>query len=146
MARELIDRFSQHVAQGRNLRQTAQRDLIARTFFETTGHMSIEELYQQVRKKDPRIGFATVYRTMHLIADAGLAIPRSFGDGLTRYEVAGSKKHHDHLICTGCGRITEFENNKIEQLQNQVATKHGYLVTDHKLELYGLCPECRKSH
>ena len=146
MSRELIDLFSRHVSQGKNLRQTAQRDLIARIFFESSGHMSVEELHQKVRQKNPKIGFATVYRTMHLIADAGLAIPRSFGDGLTRYEVAEAKKHHDHLICTGCGRITEFENDEIEQLQNQVASTYGYQIVDHKLELYGLCPDCRKPH
>ncbi len=107
--------------------------------------MSVEELHQKVRQKDPKIGFATVYRAMRLIADAGLAIPRSFGDGLTRYEAAGAKRHHDHLICKGCGRITEFVNDPIEELQTQVATKHGYKILDHKLELYGFCPDCQET-
>ena len=89
------------------------------------------------------IGAATVYRTMKILTDAGLASARHFEGGQTRYEAALDRHHHDHLICTGCSRIIEFENEQIEELQDRVADEHGFRVTHHKLELYGLCRDCQ---
>jgi Fur family transcriptional regulator, ferric uptake regulator len=96
-----------------------------------------------VRREDPRVSLATVYRTMKLLAECGLAVPREFGDGQTRYE-PGRRGHHDHLICTGCGTIVEFENERIEELQMRVARRHGFVIDSHKLEMYGRCPACRR--
>jgi Fur family ferric uptake transcriptional regulator len=87
---------------------------------------------------------ATVYRTMKLRAESNLAHAQNFGDGQTRYEPAVGREHHDHLICTRCGTIIEFENDRIEQMQDAVARKHGFRVTSHKMELYGLCRTCQK--
>jgi Fur family ferric uptake transcriptional regulator len=87
---------------------------------------------------------ATVYRTMKLLSESGLAHARNFGDGQTRYEAAVGKHHHDHLICTRCGTIVEFENDRIETMQEAVARKHGFKVTSHKMELYGLCRNCQR--
>jgi Fur family ferric uptake transcriptional regulator len=126
----------------KGLKQTRQRNLIVDTFFAAGGHLNVEELLQLVREQDARISAATVYRTMKLLTECGLAQPRHFGDGQTRYETAGD--HHDHLICTGCGLIVEFENEEIEQLQLLVARKHGFRITHHKMELYGRCATCRK--
>jgi len=134
----------QDYLQQKGLRLTSQRELIARTFFQNRGHISTEEIYRQVQKRAPGIGFATTYRTMKLLAESGLASLRSFGDGFSRYEPAGNTDHHDHLICTKCGEIIEFENDKIEALQRTVARKHAFHVTDHKLELYGVCRNCGK--
>jgi Fur family ferric uptake transcriptional regulator len=99
-----------------------------------------------VREVDSRIGQATVYRTMKLLTKCGLAEPRHFGDGHTRYEpiAPDDEEHHDHLICTRCNRIVEFLDSRIEKLQEEVALAHGFSVTDHKMELYGLCPQCQK--
>ena len=109
------------------------------------GHVSVEELVARVRRIDPRISVATVYRTMKLLADCGLAIPRQFGgDGQTRYESAAGRPHHDHLICTTCGEIVEFANERIESLQALVARRHGFEVESHRLELYGRCAACRR--
>ena len=88
---------------------------------------------------------ATVYRTMKLITELGIASAQRFGDGHTRYESAVDRHHHDHLICTECGAIIEFENDRIEALQDSVARRHNFKVTRHKLELYGLCEDCQKS-
>jgi Fur family ferric uptake transcriptional regulator len=88
---------------------------------------------------------ATVYRTMKLLADCGLAIPRQFGGGQTRYEPAAGRAHHDHLICTACGEIVEFANERIESLQALIARRHGFEVESHKLELYGRCARCRRA-
>lgn len=125
------------------LKLTRQRQFIANLFFKQQGHVSAEELYRQVTKKDKDIGLATVYRTLKLLSAAKLANERQFGDGSSRYEPALSDAHHDHLICTSCGRIIEFENKKIEALQEEEALKNNFKVFHHKLELYGLCQQCQ---
>lgn len=127
------------------LKSTRQRSLIIDTFFNLHGHLSVEDLWTKVREQDSKVSVATVYRTMKLLNDCGLAHARNFGDGQTRYEAAIGRHHHDHLICTRCGKIIEFENDRIEQLQDAVARKHGFSVTSHKMELYGLCRECQRA-
>jgi Fur family ferric uptake transcriptional regulator len=138
---QLFDRF---IAE-RGLKSTRQRSLILETFFGMDGHLSVEELWARVRQLDSRVSVATVYRTMKLLAESGLAQARNFGDGQTRYEAAVGRGHHDHLICTRCGAIIEFENDQIERLQELVARKHGFKVASHKMELYGLCRTCQKT-
>lgn len=128
----------------RGLRSTEQRRLIIDTFFQVAEHITIDQLLERVRERDPRIGYATVYRTMKMLADGGIVHERKFGDGFTRYELADEEAHHDHLICLECGKITEFEEPQIEVLQERVATKHGFEVQHHKHELYGTCAECLK--
>ncbi len=131
--------------QERGLKHSRQRERIAETFLEMGGHVSVEELVGRVRRLDPRISVATVYRTMKLLAECGLAVPRQFGGGQTRYEAAAGRAHHDHLICTSCGEIIVFANEKIESLQALVARRHGFEVESHKLELYGRCASCRRA-
>ena len=128
----------------KGLKSTAQRDYIADTFFRTNTHISLDELLKKVKRKTPNIGYATVYRTMKLLTDSGLAIARQFGDGQTRYENLPEDGHHDHMICIKCSRIAEFQNQKIEQLQSEMAKKLGFTVVNHKLELYGYCQACAK--
>jgi Fur family ferric uptake transcriptional regulator len=129
---------------GQGLRSTTQRDKILSVFVDAKQHLSAEELYLQIKEIHPGIGYATVYRTLKLLADAGLADERRFEDGFTRYEFKASGNHHDHLICTKCGTILEFENERIESLQQDVARRNKFLVQSHKLELYGLCIQCQK--
>lgn len=136
------ERLSRWISE-RGLKATRQRDLIVDTFFSSTGHLSVDELLAKVQARDENIGAATVYRTMKILTDAGLASARHFEDGQTRYEAALGRHHHDHLICTSCHRIIEFENERIEELQDMVARHHGFQVTRHKLELYGLCKDCQ---
>lgn len=128
----------------KGLKNTRQRNFIIETFFSLEGHISVEELWSHVRKHDVRVSVATIYRTMKLLSDCGLAHAQNFGDGQTRYEAAVGREHHDHLICTQCQTIVEFENDRIEALQEGVARKHGFWVTSHKMELYGLCRSCQK--
>jgi Fur family ferric uptake transcriptional regulator len=130
----------------KGLRSTDQRRLIVETFFRAQSHVSIEELLAQVRALDPRVGYATVYRTLKLLAECGVANERRFGDGLTRYELADDVTHHDHLICIECADIVEFEEPRIEQLQEKVAAKYGFDLRTHKHELYGVCPRCQAKH
>lgn len=128
----------------KGLKSTTQRDEIVSAFFDSGGHVSIEELHHSVQKKNPKIGYTTVYRTLKLLTESGLAHERQFGDGQSRYEPVTAEEHHDHLICLKCGTILEFENRKIEKLQDEVAKQHGFEVKNHKLELYGYCKKCRK--
>src|SRR5262249_23250328 len=131
------DLLQQYMAR-KGLRSTDQRRLIVDTFFKAPNHVSIEELLAEVRERDPKVGYATVYRTLKVVAECGVAFDRRFGDGLTRYELADdTTHHHDHLICVECGKITEFEEPRIEELQEQVAQRFGYELRSHKHEMYG---------
>lgn len=130
--------------QRHGLRSTEQRRVVTELFFASDGHLSIEDLLEKVRLEEPGIGYATVYRTLKLLKDCGLAFERHFGDGVSRYEVAWEDEHHDHLICIECQKIVEFEDDEIERLQHAVAEKHGFRLVRHKLELYAECtdPDC----
>ncbi len=139
-----LRQFQQYLIQS-GLKATRQRQLIGRAFFATGTHISAEALYRRVSGRDRRIGLVTVYRTLKLLKGAGLAHERQFGEGRALFEHASSEWHHDHMICTHCGKITEFENCEIEALQEQVARRFGFTIQDHKLELYGLCRACRAS-
>ncbi len=124
------------------LNTTQQRELIVDQFLRSHEHVSIDELLARVRKRNKRVGYATVYRTLKLLVEAGLAIQRQFGDGQARFEVDGA--HHDHLICSKCGLILEFEDEEIEKLQERIAERLGnFKVVRHRHELYGLCPKAQ---
>jgi Fur family ferric uptake transcriptional regulator len=136
---ELKERWRSYI-QDKRLNITAQREAIVEQFLRTRDHVSIDELLTKVRKRQPRVGYATVYRTHKLLVDSGLAVERQFGDGQARYEVVGD--HHDHLICVKCGLILEFEDDEIERLQDRIASRlGGFKVLRHRHELYGLCPK-----
>jgi Fur family ferric uptake transcriptional regulator len=137
--RSLKERWAAFLRE-KSLNTTQQRELIVDVFLRSHEHVSIEELLGRVRRKNPKVGYATVYRTLKLLLDSGLASSRQFDDGQTRYEVAGA--HHDHLICVKCGLILEFENDEIEELQEKMADElGGFRVLRHKHELYCLCPK-----
>jgi len=128
----------------RGLKVTRQREIILQSFLKTGKHVGVEDLLQTVRRKSPSIGNATVYRTMRLFVEAGIAEERRFSTGATLFEPHdGDEHHHDHLICTSCERIFEFENEAIEKLQDEVAEAQGFRLTHHKMELYGLCADCQ---
>lgn len=129
----------------RGLKATRQRHLILEAFLAAQGHVSVDDVLAKVRSSDPKVSAATVYRAMKLFAEAGLANAQHFGDGQVRYEAAAGKSHHDHLICNGCGQITEFEDDRIESLQEAAARAHGFRVEHHKLEIYGVCRACQRS-
>jgi Fur family ferric uptake transcriptional regulator len=129
-------------AAAKGLKSTRQRDIILESFLASHRHLSTEDLYLELRAKYPGIGYATVYRTLKLFAESGIAREIQFGDGQTRYEQLAAGEHHDHLVCTRCGEIVEFENETIEMLQAEVASQHGFTIANHKLELYGTCAKC----
>ena len=138
---EPLEVLKDYVAKN-GLKFTRQRELIADVFFKAGGHLKVEDLLDRVREVDPQVSLATVYRTMKLLTECGLAEPHRFRDGHTRYEPSeGEEEHHDHLICTECGRIVEFFNSDIERLQEQIAASFGFEVAHHRMELYGKCQD-----
>ncbi|MGH7821120.1 MAG: Fur family transcriptional regulator [Candidatus Binatia bacterium] len=141
-----LDTFQQWLKE-RGLKATSQRDDIARVFFRSDRHISVEELYAEVRKVNPRVGYATVYRTLRLLKECGLAVERHFNDGEARYERTESEKRpHDHFICERCNRIVEFASPENEAIHQSIARKLGFVITRHRLELYGICRECREGN
>jgi Fur family ferric uptake transcriptional regulator len=126
------------------LRRTGQRDLILETFLRTEEHLTSEDLYRLVQREDPSVGHTTVYRTLKLLTEAGLAREVRFGDNKTYYEHHYNHQHHDHMICTGCGKVIEFYSPEIEALQDQMADNFGFQPTHHSLRLWGVCSDCQK--
>ena len=127
----------------RNLKVTPHRELILDTFLGQEGHRSVEDIYRSVKQLDPRVGYTTVYRTMKLLAECGLAREIDLADGITRYEHLFNHEHHDHMICMECGTSIEFFNPEIEAIQDVASKQLGFKVVDHKLQIYGLCRKCQ---
>lgn len=123
----------------RDLKMTTQRKVILEVLESLDHHVTLEELLEKVLVQQEGIGLATIYRTMKLFTEAGITEERRFDDGITRYEIFREGEHHDHLICTECGLIIEFENKIIEEQQNLIAKHYGIQIVSHKLELYGRC-------
>jgi len=134
--------FDDHI-QAAGLRRTGQRNLILETFLSTEEHLTADDLHWLVQKKDASVGHTTVYRTLKLLTEAGLAREVRFGDNKTYYEHHYNHEHHDHMICTECGKVIEFFSADIEALQDEMAGKFGFRPTHHSLRLWGLCSECQ---
>jgi Fur family ferric uptake transcriptional regulator len=125
------------------LKQTAQRGTILRTFLETREHLSTDELHRLVKRKDSRIGFTTVYRTLKLFAECGLASEVAFHDGITRFEHQYNRRSHHHMVCTECGASVEFFSPEVGEIAHETGRKHHYEATRHTFQIYGVCEDCR---
>ena len=136
--RVLRQRFAQYMKMN-GLKKTRQRDVILDVFLQTEGHTSLDQLLARVQKKLPSVGYATVYRAMKVFIDADVASERRFGDGAALYETSHEDEHHDHMICTICGQIFEFEDQVIEDRQLVVAESFGLRLTNHRMTLWGEC-------
>lgn len=127
----------------KNLHYTNQRSLIVEEFIQSKKHLSAEELYEIVKEKGETIGQATVFRTLKLLEEARIATPVNFGDKTVRYELAFGAGHHDHLVCTKCGKILEIYDSKLENRKEKICKKNGFLPSHHRLEIFGICKACR---
>ena len=123
---------------------TRQRDLIAQTVFLADDHLSVENIRRVLRQQEERVGTATVYRTLELLVESGLVRAHDFGEGFKRYEPMASQAGHEHLICQRCGRVLEFANERLERMLPVLADEHGFQHQRHRLEIYGVCRECRQ--
>ena len=127
-----------------DLKLTEQRRQILEEFLKIETHVSTEELYARLKQDHPGIGIATVYRTLKLLCECGLAGELQFEDGTARYEHHYGHEHHDHLVCLECGRYIEVCDPEIEQLQQRLAQKNGFQVLRHHMVLYGICKQCNQ--
>lgn len=125
------------------LKVTLQRLAILEKVRKGPAHFTAQEIFEDVSQSHPEIGFATVYRFLKKLSEHKYMTEFRIGGLPARYEWM-TKNHHDHLSCVHCGKIVEFENNKIEELQQAVALQYGFQLTDHVMELYGICPDCQK--
>ncbi len=135
-----IDVLNAHLKR-RGLNRSSRRDVVVSAFLASNKHLSVDDLYNLVRRKSPGIGRTTVYRTLKLLESAGLAQALVL-QGETRFERELNRRHHDHFICSLCGSIFEFTSDEIESLQEQEARKIGFLIEGHKHQVYGKCAKC----
>ena len=123
---------------------TPQREAVADVVFSSPGHLSVEEIEHALRRDGERIGKATIYRTMEILVRSGLVKEHDFGEGFKRYEhLFGHQPVHEHLICTACSEVIEFQSPEVLRLQEEMARLHGFLPSRHRLEIYGLCSHCQ---
>jgi Fur family ferric uptake transcriptional regulator len=127
-----------------NLPITAQRLAIADVLAGSTRHLSAEEISRELGVRHLRVGTATVYRTLELLVTSGLVVERDFGEGFRRYEAARDAPHHEHLICTRCGQVREFRDERLERMTTLLAEAHGYVRQSHRLVIHGTCDDCRQ--
>ncbi|MBF0566899.1 MAG: transcriptional repressor [Nitrospirae bacterium] len=138
---ENIKEYFEKFLRERQQKMTSQRNLILDEFLTSKQHLSTEELHRVITQKDDTISHSTVYRMLKLMCVAGLAREEDFGDGVKRYEYEG--QHHDHLICVSCNKTVEVFDTTIESIQEKLAESNGYLLTGHKMDIYGICADCR---
>jgi Fur family ferric uptake transcriptional regulator len=125
---------------------TQPRETILRAFLESNGYVGARELHREAKKWDKQISLSTVYRTMHLIVECGLANQNTFGIGAKYFQKVSGKKNHDQLVCTLCGKVVMFQHPLIEASnvfwQEEVAKKHQFFITSHGMTLFGICGDC----
>jgi Fur family ferric uptake transcriptional regulator len=142
--KDTLKRFMEHKSK-HGLKSSDKRSFIVSYFVKADRHFTVEELYDEIKRSEPAVSYSTVYRALKLLVQFGLATKCTFDESAERYEPIHKSQHHDHLICRKCGRIIEFENDKIEKLQEEVAHKYHFHITAHRLQLYGECSACRKA-
>jgi Fur family ferric uptake transcriptional regulator len=123
---------------------TLQREVVADVIFNSSEHLSVEDIEEMLRERGEKIGKATIYRTIEILVRSGLVEEHDFGEGFKRYEhLFGQQPVHEHLICTNCSKVIEFQSPEVIRVQEEMARAHGFLPTRHRLEIYGLCADCR---
>ena len=139
----LLEDFRRYLRE-HSLPVTSQREQVAQVILESPGHLSVEDIEKRLRERGLRIGKATVYRTLDLLAKSGMIVERDFGEGFHRYEPVPGHPHHEHLICVRCGKVVEFSNERLERLKALIADEYGFRHLHHRLEIYGVCRECQQ--
>lgn len=141
---EIIEELKKIVKQ-KGLKYTEQREIVLSILLQANGHLTAEEIYNQIKKDYPtsNVGIATVYRALSFLEEVDLITSITFGTEGKKYE-SNSKSHHDHLICTQCARIIEFIDEEIEKRQEKIAKNNKFKITSHTMQLYGVCENCQK--
>ena len=141
---EIIDELKKIVKQ-KGLKYTEQREIVLSVLLDAQDHLTAEEVYNEIKKEhtDSNIGIATVYRALSFLEGVDLITSIAFGTDGKKYE-SNAKSHHDHLICTNCGKIIEFIDDEIEKRQDKIAKKNKFKITSHSMQLYGTCETCQE--
>lgn len=141
---KLLNDFKQLLKEN-GLKFTIQREVILEMLYNSDEHLTPEALHHLIQEKHPELGtgIATVYRTLSLLEDSDMVTSLSFGAQGKKYEL-GAKDHHDHLICTECGDITEFVDEEIETRQQEIAEALGFQMKEHSMQIYGICKNCQQ--
>lgn len=142
--RELLHRFRRWL-RDRQQPVTRQRDLVAQVIFTSDRHLAADEVAAALRAQGTPIGTATIYRALDTLVESGFARAHDFGEGFRRYEALLPGRPHGHLICSGCGKVTEFALDRLERALPLVADEHEFLPERFRVELHGLCRDCRRS-
>jgi Fur family ferric uptake transcriptional regulator len=137
--------FSEFI-RAEGLKSTSQRSAILEAFLKMEDHVSVDDIYRSLRLQRQRVGYATVYRTMKLIAQCGLAREVRFDDGVSRFERKNQQDHHHHLVCTKCGKVTEFSSRAMDAGESEILKKHAFEMQYHRYEIFGLCRTCSISN
>ncbi len=139
----LLERFRRYL---RDHRQpvTRQRDRIAELVLGSDQHLSVEDIERRLKARGEPVALATIYRTLDALVRSGLVRAHDFGEGFRRYEPMPAQAHHEHLICTRCGRVEEFANDRLERMLPLIADEYGFRPERHRVELYGVCRECQR--
>jgi Fur family transcriptional regulator, ferric uptake regulator len=128
-----------------NLPVTQQRLAIASVVFASDRHLSVDDVVKEIASDGENAGTATIYRTLDLLVKSGLVVERDFGEGFRRFETTRGIPHHEHLLCTVCGRVDEFRDERLERMTTIIAESHSYSRQRHRLVIYGVCAECQRS-
>jgi Fur family ferric uptake transcriptional regulator len=139
----LLDRFRRYL-RDHHQPVTRQRDLVAQVVFLSDEHLSVDEILRHLKERGETVGTATVYRTLDVLVESGLVRAHDFGEGFKRYEGMAAQADHEHLICDRCGRVVEFQNERLERMLPIIADEHAYQHQRHRVEIYGVCGECRR--
>ena len=139
---DVIDAFRAYLRE-HNLPITAQRLAIADIILGCENHLSAEDIMLELGARGASVGTATVYRTLEVLLRSGLVVERDFGEGFKRFEAARDIPHHEHLLCSLCGRVTEFRDERLERMTMLIAEQYGYARQGHRLVIAGICAECR---
>jgi Fur family ferric uptake transcriptional regulator len=140
---DLLERFRRWLRDQR-LPVTQQRELVANALFGADAHLTAEALERRLKDQGHAIGTATVYRTLDLLVEAGLARAHDFGEGVRRFEGSPERGDHGHLVCARCGTVTEFTHERVDRMLGLLADERGFLLQRHRVELYGVCRECQR--
>jgi Fur family transcriptional regulator, ferric uptake regulator len=139
----LLERFRRYLRDHR-LPVTRQRDMVAQVVLLSEDHPSVEGIRRSLKARGENVGVATIYRTLDVLVHSGLVRAHDFGEGFKRYEPMPSQAHHEHLICEQCGRVMEFQNERLERMLPIIADEHAFQHQHHRVEIYGVCRECRQ--
>lgn len=137
-----IERRFEEYLERKGLNLTRQRQQILQALMSAEKHLGVEEVYDLLKRKDPALGRATIFRTVKLLQECGLVAEVTSANGRSKYELKADRPHHDHMICVECGRITEFQSPRMEHFQDEAIRKHGFEALWHRHEIFGRCTRC----